>query len=63
YRTSERLVTEPDAPGNLKPTLTLNLHEELYVISSSDSQRALGKYEAIVRALFTTTIVILASLI
>ncbi|XP_052212234.1 putative tyrosinase-like protein tyr-3 [Dreissena polymorpha] len=54
---------EPDAPGNLKPTLTLNLHEELYVISSSDSQRALGKYEAIVRALFTTTIVILASLI
>ncbi|KAH3823505.1 hypothetical protein DPMN_125310 [Dreissena polymorpha] len=56
-------VKGPGVPQNGKPTLKLNLHEELYGISSADSQGALETYEAIIRALVTTTAAILAVLI
>ena len=54
-------VKGPGAQENGKQTLTLNLHEELYVISSADSKGALETYDAIIRALLTTTAAILAS--
>ncbi|KAH3821996.1 hypothetical protein DPMN_123765 [Dreissena polymorpha] len=52
-------VKGPGAPENGEPTLTLNLHEELFAISSADSQGALDAFEAINRALLTTTAAIL----
>ncbi|KAH3755414.1 hypothetical protein DPMN_190110 [Dreissena polymorpha] len=56
-------VKAPGAPENGKSTLTLHLQEDLYVISSADSQRALETYGAIIRALLTTTAAILSSVI
>ncbi|XP_052213438.1 uncharacterized protein LOC127832178 [Dreissena polymorpha] len=56
-------VKGPGAPANGKSTLTLHLQEDVYVISSADSQGALETYEAIIRALLTTTAAIIASVI
>ncbi|KAH3823995.1 hypothetical protein DPMN_125823 [Dreissena polymorpha] len=57
------ILHDVQASQAYKKTLNINLHEEVYVVSSADPEGALVKHEDIVRGLVTTVATILACML